>query len=374
MKKKVLPILLVTGILTMPITPQLESYTPVAQTINKTIGVQETQAAVVPRWLINLTWKVAVALGLDPLGNAFVNKTASYTKNSLGEVISPGSITFNQGNYGPTSYFDFKMSNGNSVILRANSSIFLWSRKLIITLENPNRDDVVDAVVTHGQWVGYAPGMSGTYRVRFGTTEKHDWTPYIEYRYDRAGGQYQSSAVSSLSTSNSLSLTENKTTQETDGLSDDLSIIPAENYIAIKKYGNVIKPSNEHIKNKELKKEKKEYLTALDISNQFIDLKFNTNVYALKDYSAGETIKFKDKIIDIYYDEENNETAFVFKGEQSELRFANDLTKTYKKGDTLDLKFNVVKLSSDSKYLEVLDFMKYMADMDESPSIDGYLN
>lgn len=322
---------------------------------------KNTADAKVADWIKKLAWPIA-----KKAGNYFYNVDASFTSGKYADTVTPGSIYYNNGTYGTSSYFDFNfVSASHSVNMYADTAIWNFGSNISVILTNPNGTYVRNRSVDPTQWTTYSPGVTGTYRAQYVVNKKEKWTPYLVYRADE--GFVTSAKVSS--------------DFKNYPISQDLETDITNHFVTDSKYGNIITPSKEHYQSGEntvrsLSTEgTNQALTADELDKQYYDNKLNVHVYSMKDYNAGDTVHFEDTIQEIKFDKEANQTIFTFEGgkENHNVKFKGNITDLYETGDTLQLEFKVEKLTDEYPDLAVIDYLKHILDKDEVPEIDNYL-
>lgn len=314
-------------------------------------------------WLKKLVWPVAKSVA-GGAGDYFYNVEPSYTSSQYGETITPGSIDFNSDTAGAATYFDFKIpSTGHSVNVYADSVWYsIFTRKISVTLTNPYGYYVINRTVNPTQWSTYSPGITGDYRATWTQNSSQSWTPYLGYRYDN-GYAIANDITNDIISLNTVSA-KNSDTKDVN-----------EHMITVETYGNIIKPSKEHISHNSKSKNSNTFLNAVELDQQFIDSSLGVHVYGMKDYEVGDNVYFEDTIVDIKYDEEKNHTKFTFNGgEDYMMVFRGDLTNEYKVGEMLNLKFKVKQLIKGDNKLAIIDYFKHGLDYNKkAPNINKYL-
>lgn len=360
MKKKnvIISTLLTFSLLLVPLTIHFDKLGTNNNSPTLLFSKTTSEAAFLP-WLKKLVWPIAKA-AVGGVTEYFYNVEASVTSGTYEDTITPGSISFNDGTYGASTYFDFKIpSTGHSVNIYADSTIWrLFTGKISVLLENPYGNYVINRSVNPTQWSTYSPGITGDYRALWVQNDKQKWTPYIGYRQDN--GYASAEGIISLTT---VAASD----QEKENINNHL--------ITVKNYGNIISPSKAHL-NSKINRDINDTLTAEEIDQQFLDLSLGVHVYALKDFEIGDTVNFKDIVKNIEYDDEENRTVFTFKGteEDYDIVFSDDLTDEFKTNQVLRLKFNVNQLVSGNNKLAMIDYLKYGLDNNnEAPRINKYL-
>ncbi|WP_019419999.1 hypothetical protein [Paenibacillus sp. OSY-SE] len=95
-----------------------------------------------------------------------------------------------------------------------------------------------------------------------------------------------------------------------------------------------------------------------DLFNELWDKQLGEFVYEFKNLSVGDTINFKDNLAAIHYDSEKDVTNLGFKSSKFEnvsWPFKGDLTKLFKPGDIINLKFAVEQIDGQ---FEILDYIR----------------
>lgn len=342
MNKKIKKIILSSSILGTLVTGLYAS---------ETIFIPKNQVvqAAIPKWIKTLAFKA-----VGKVANKIYNVKATITTGKYGETVTPGTLEFNGSKYGAEVSFNVNaVSTKHSLALYATTNPINWGSKISVILRNPSGTRVINTSVTSGQYKGIAFTKTGNYEASFVSNSKIKWAPYVSYRYDKANGNY---GTKSIMEDNLLNDTDTNLYEEVEG------------------YGKILTPIWDD--KEPIIEDKQESLSI----NQLLDqMKDDTGmyVYSLRDYKENETINFSDTIKDVVYDEEFNETTFIFNTENSEensLKFSGDLTNTYHENDTLSLKFNVEKLADTSDTFEVPNYFKYLIDNEnKAPKVENYI-
>lgn len=120
-------------------------------------------------------------------------------------------------------------------------------------------------------------------------------------------------------------------------------------------------------------------ITYDELYNQFYDFESKMLVNQAKNYKSGDIAYIVDKISSVEYDSKNNATYIRFKAENKEFKeheimFFGDLTKTYKAGDVLKLKFNIVKeYEKDNVEYVDINYNKEASEKNVIPRIEDYI-
>ncbi len=145
--------------------------------------------------------------------------------------------------------------------------------------------------------------------------------------------------------------------------------------IEIKEKGNYVAIKRKNISNSKLNK-KYGFITFNDLRNEFYDAQSNMFVHQSINYNIGDEIIVSDRIADLVYDSDSNETSLFFKVEDTTMEsasFKGDLTKRFKAGEEIKLKFKILPMFDDSNEYQIIDHNFYHQSNDAAPSIDDFL-
>lgn len=299
---------------------------------------------------------------VQKVDNKYYNVPASRTSNEYSATMTPGSIYFNNGTYKGAAQVTLKvLSTSHSIITYANTTTtgFITLKKINIAFSKGNTL-LPDKSVQHSQWFTYRPKSTGEHAVRFTTTDKQKWTPYITYRWDTSGlgiGGVRSIAQNDIQ-SNLQDFTVSEQTPQEE-INDNL--ITTET-------GNFFKPSENHFEGNAIQKN----LTFKELNLQFYDEELETSVHKMKNYLTGDTVTLQDTVERIVFDEERDSSEVYVESNDEPLEFKGDLTQEYPVGSNLSLEFEVVEMNEEYD-LNTIDYIKEFSNTGEIPDISNFI-
>lgn len=325
MKKKIITSLLVLGI-----------------TLSASVAVVE--AASVTTWI-----KKAVFYVLKKGANNWYTVKASTSTSKYGATVTPGTLSFNQGNVGASVKFNvLSKSTKHSMSVYTTSSFTNWGKRVSLIVTNPKGNDTMNVSVNPGQYKGFKFGLTGTYVARFVVNDKWKLAPHVSYRYDDA---YKTYGTRSL---------------------NPINLEPVVETVETPEYGELVVPEfNDEINTVDLNSEinMKQFMTLMtDDQGEY--------VMGIRDYDIQDELHFKDNINSIMYDSETNETSIYFDSkndEDSYLKFSGDIRDSLNIGDSLQLTMSIVSLDDEEK-IKVPSYGKYLLDNEnKAPLLQDFL-
>ncbi len=208
---------------------------------------------------------------------------------------------------------------------------------------------------------------SGTHQLAYIVTAKETWSGYTAF-YHYAAGNNTPTVIGEELSSISSSI---------DGMSSNINFnaITNSDNIEIKEKGNYIAIKRKNVSNDMLNKNRS-YITFNDLRNEFYDAQSNMFVHQSINYNIGDEIIVSDRIADLVYDSDSNETSLFFKVEDTTMEsisFKGDLTKRFKAGKEIKLKFKILPMFDDSNEYQIIDHNFYHQSNDVAPLIDDFL-
>lgn len=266
--------------------------------------------------------------------NTLYNVNASKTYGSDFIRVSPGSINYNNGTNGPSSYIDLvaisPYGNNMTITVSATCSFLVGLTNVIaVTLTKPNGTYAINQTLGMNGIATYTfttASQEGIYRSTYSTVNNQKWTP--------TSTLYDNSAPSSK-------------------LGSEQEII-----IDYKNNKYYLIPSDPATQKKAFKKQ---MISVDELYEQFWDDKRNDYVYKLSDYDPGDTIRVKDSVKSIVYEREYKRTVISFGTRRGEAYwpFDGDLTDHIKAGDEMLFEFKVIDEYKTAQYdFETLDYFK----------------
>lgn len=289
--------------------------------------------------------------------SSFYNVPATTEAGEDYVQITPGTIAFNNGTNGGVAQINFTvLSTGHHVITYANAPLsgFITLQKVNISVSK-GASLLADKTVQATQWFSYRPSSTGDFNVRYTTTEKHKWTPYMTYRWDNGG----------LNPGQGKSIEDPELVQIPSKTIDEETVLT--NMITTKE-GNFFKPSKGHVNKFKTKRQ----LTLKELNLQFYDEVLKTSVYKMKDFVNGDNVIMNDTVNSVEFNEDNNTSNIYFLSNEEPLQFKGDLTNKYQNGDNLTLSFTVVPLD-DQYELNTINYIKDFYETDQVPDINEYI-
>lgn len=294
--------------------------------------------------------------------NKFYNVPASRTATDYSVTMTPGSIYFNNGTYKGAAQVTLKvLSTNHSIITYANTTTtgFITLKTINIAFSKGNTL-LPNKKVQHSQWFTYRPKSTGEHAVRFTTTDKQQWTPYITYRWDTSGlpiGGIKSIAQNDIQSNLQDIIVSEQTPQE-----------KVEDNLITTETGNFFKPSENHFEGNAVQKK----LTLKELNLQFYDEELESSVYKMKNYLAGDTVTLEDTVERIVFDKERDSSEVYFESNDEPLEFKGNLTDEYPVGSNLSLAFEVVEMDEDYE-LNTIDYIKEFSDTGLIPDIANFI-
>lgn len=264
----------------------------------------------------------------------------------------------NYGNsrQGTTAYKEVKATETGQEIAIWASPESLFTQKLALSLRRSDKQVLISKVVTGADIYTYKIPNSGVgykYEAEYTSTEKTAWNlslRFAHYTADRYGV---------------------KPSSFIDEKVNGVVYTPINNKVYIKPNEEIIK-SNRF---SEFKIPTKDIMTFKELRDEFFYEEINAYTNIAKNLKANDEIYMVDEIKDIYYNNETKETSIGFEfGNKNQLEyitFKDDLTKKYKRGDQIKLKFRVLPVE-DTEYV-ILDY-NYMFELEnKAPRINKFV-
>ena len=302
-------------------------------------------------------WSTVLIKIINYAGNSWYDRTPSKTEDVNSVTISSGDIAFNNLNssgYGASAKMNLSTEDTGEIDAWAQTGILNWPGAISIIITTSWGSDVVSKTVTHNQHVLYKPGYQGDFTVRWVQNSKQAWDVWLRYW---KGYNYPTIAGTPPSHAGEF----------------ELQKVNGKKVKAVEVNGGIhLIPSDSHTKGN--KNANHATVTMAGLHDQIFDRQLNENVDDLRDYSAGDTLHFKDIIQATRYNASQNATFFAFSDGKDgvvEWPFAGDLTDKFKAGSELALQFKVV--TNDGRF-ESLDYIKYGYEHSgAAPAIEKYL-
>lgn len=237
--------------------------------------------------------------------------------------------------------------------------------KMVISVTDPNREDVVARSVGSNQTVSFNVGnhgVLGTYEIRYSTPHSHKWNLWPRFWHYLDNGQPCIPEIGCM---------------VPEGTPQEFTLYRMQDGVRVTavQVGDrvFIKPSPQHAAVKSRTAADQHYLTMADLQRQFYDPTIGVDVYDLADYEPGDTVLIRDRLVEVRYDAASDETTLVFSDEEGlhlDWAFRGNLTDRYAAGDTITLKFKVVEYAGE---FEILDYMETLWTDGRAPALDNYL-
>lgn len=313
----------------------------------------------------NSTWvdwaKTAIKWIIYKIDNAVYNVSASKEIGSNYVRVSPGSIEYNNGKNGSSSYIDIVarspyMSSGNpnmSISLSTSCSLLTGLRDVMsVTLTNPSGSYVINTTLGMNGIKAYGitkASAQGTYRATYAVTENQKWTTTATI-FD-----------SNTPTRTFLDIDDREVV--IDWEHNKYYYIPTEDVLE----------ENTMLFNSE-------FLSVDQLYEQFWDCKLGEYVYNLKNFNVGDNVIVSDLISGISYDSENDRTILEFNTSKGTAYwpFDGNLLEQYSVGDRVTFAFKVVQTYMSGEFVfESLDYFQHaenkLFDSSVSVNITDYL-
>lgn len=331
---------------------------PIIEEVNKE-NIEDSYLTT-SNWARNIGVK-AVFAALNKSSQYVFNRDPSISYGSTRDTASSGTIHFNQGtqNIASVKKSVEVVKKGHQVELWANSNNLLYTGKIVVLLTTPGGTDVINKSVGHNQYSWYSATGTGTHQARYVTSNKDSWNLWqAYYHWGDLASSYTGCTEYSVPIKNYSTFTN-----------DNGEIVTFEN-IDGKKH---IVSENSREKNNSLTKTNSLY-TFEELYHEFFDEKLELLTDVAKNIKENDIVILKDNISSIMYDHVNNETELIFYtkfGEQP-IRFAGDLTKKYKAGDKISLKFVAQKIYPTKDYIS-FNYKKEIEQNEIAPNIEDYI-
>lgn len=301
-----------------------------------------------PTWV---SWaKTAIKWMIYKIDHAVYNVSASKEEGSNYIRVSSGSIDYNNGTNGSSSYIDVVarsnfLTSGNpnlSISLSVSCSFLTGLTDVMaVTLTNPSGSYVINTTLGRNGVTAHGVTQSsaqGTYRATYAVTKNQKWT----------------------STATVFDGNAPATRTMTDDNQEEIVINWAENkYYLIPSSDDTMKVSSD------LMQQDDRVLNVDELYEQFWDSGLNDYTYVLKDFSVGDCLNVSDTIINMTYDADQDRTILEFATRRGNAYwpFDGNLMEQYEIGDSVAFKFNVVEEYSNSQYVfESLDYFQKAED------------
>lgn len=274
------------------------------------------------------------------VSNSYYSVQAGKTVQSNNVRVSSGSIEYNNGTNGPSSYIDVAVSSPysgtpNIYVSVSVSTDFLTGLTdvMAVTLTNPSGSYVINTTLGINGSKGYSvrsSGAQGTYRATYSITNRKKWTGEVwvyDYNAPSSYAETFSDRVFS-SEHNKYYLISSKR----ENMVFDTRLAQNEGTINVD-----------------------------ELYEQFWDPSLNEYVYLLNDYRVGFLIRVEDDIEKLVFDEEKNRTIFEFCTRRGTAYwpFEGDLRDRFSAGDSIAFSLQVVEEYADGKYqFETLNYFK----------------
>ncbi len=280
------------------------------------------------------------------IDNAVYNVSASKEIGSNYVKVSSGSIEYNNGTNGSSSYIDINArspynSSGNPdmSISLATSCSFLTGLTdvMAVTLTNPSGSYVINTTLGMNGITAYGikkASAQGTYRATYAVTKNQKWTT--------------SATIFDANTPTKSSFDINNQNMVIDWNDNKYYYIPTNDETV----------STFVLSNKDI-------LDVDELYEQFWDSKLNKYVYDLKNYVVGDNLIVSDSIKDITYDSEKKRTILEFDTRRGTAYwpFDGNLLSQYNVGDQVTFAFSVVQAYASKSYVfESLDYFQHAED------------
>lgn len=281
---------------------------------------------------------------------------ASKTVGTNNVRVTSGSIEYNNGTNGPSSYIDVEATSPYSGTPYINISLsvtttFLTSftSVMAVTLTNPSGSYVINTTLGNNGikvFTVNSAAAEGTYRATFSVTAREKWSGSV-WVYDHNGPA-------------------SRTLEEADCIVNESRgkcyLIPSK---------NVNRSEDQHPKDE---------LNVDELYEQFWDEKLEEYVYLLTDYDIGTSLIISDTIHSITYDEILDRTIIGFLTRRGEALwpFDGNLTDRYSVGNFVSFSMRVIPEYEDGRYtFESLDYFdaaeRKLIDREAPLEIDDYL-
>lgn len=290
-------------------------------------------------------------VGNKPLGNnpgRVVDHGHSY-------YVTHKNVKFNSGSIKTTVRKNLT-TYGQDIIRAFMQKNQLFASKAFIHIYNGGRDPVRNRSVSSGQVVEYKiPGgynsKYNNYYIHYGSSYSDNWYPRMWYI------RSSEPCIPCLPTSSSNA--------------EDSNLVMKDNQIYIKQ--TIISATDKTSRNE------KDKFTMNDLFTEFYNVSTEELSNQTKTLSPGNDVIMVDRIMDLYYHEDDNYTELKFHSTYSDpeyhiIRFKGDLTNDYDAGELLKLKFKLVKTAKINGNTFVdLDYNLHVDKTGEFPKIDSFM-
>lgn len=297
-----------------------------------------------PTWV---SWaKTAIKWIVYKVDHAIYNVSASKEEGANYIRVSSGSIDYNNGTNGSSSYIDvvarsnfLSSGNPNLSISLSTSCSFLTGLTdvMAVTLTNPSGSYVINTTLGMNGVTAYGVRSSsaqGNYRATYAVTKHQKWTATATV--------FDSNAPTTRSISNDA---QGEMVIDWDG--GKYYLIPSDENVKLMSSGLVDKSECD--------------MSVDELYEQFWDSGLENYTYELKGFSVGEGVGVTDTIVNMTYEADKNRTILEFATRRGNAYwpFDGNLTNLYSVGDQVSFAFNVVEEYSDGQYVfENLDYFQ----------------
>lgn len=278
--------------------------------------------------------------------NVLYNVSASKEVGSNYVRVSSGSIEYNNGTNGSSSYIDINarspyLSSGNpnmSISLSTSCSFLTGLTDVMaVTLTNPSGSYVINTTLGMNGITSYGvkkASAQGTYRATYAVTKNQKWTA--------------AARLFDANTPTRSSFDIDNQNMVIDWDDNKYYYIPTNDETV-----STVALSSENI------------LDVDQLYEQFWDSKLNEYVYDLKNFVVGDNVIVSDSIKGITYDAEKERTILEFDTRRGTAYwpFDGNLLDQYNVGDQVTFVFNVVQAYESEAYVfENLDYFQHAED------------